>query len=334
MGLDFGFLNNRINGSVDVYTSNTDDVLMKRTLPNVSGYSSMWANMGKTANKGVELTINTKNIVTKDFTWSSGLVLSWNKNEIKDLYGDKKSDVGNKWFIGEPIGVVYDYVMEGIWQEDEIASGAHLNQDPNAEAGQVKLKDISGPDGVPDGKITPEYDRVVQGQTSPKWTGGLTNTFTWKDLTLSVFIQTVQGVLRGNNLYSINSTEIGRQNTPVELGYWTPENKSNEFKSLASNSNPYGYSFPKDASFTRIKDITLSYNFPQSILKKMGIGGLTVYASGRNLFTFTSWLGWDPESRQIARGSSQYDSTNGVTVYDGSNYPMTRSYVFGLNLTF
>ena len=333
-GLDFGFLNNRISGSVDIYSSNTSDILMKRTLPNIGGYTSMWANMGKTANKGIELTVNTKNIVTKDFTWSSGLVFSWNKNEIKDLYGDKQSDIGNNWFIGQPIGVIYDYVMEGIWQEDEIAAGAHLKQDPNAEAGQVKLKDISGPNGVPDGKISPEYDRVVQGQTSPKWTGGLTNTFTWKDLTLSIFIQTVQGVLRSNNLYCINSTEIGRQNTPVELGYWTPENKSNEFKSLSANSNPYGYSFPKNASFTRIKDVTLSYNFPQSLLKKIGIGGLTIYASGRNLFTFTSWLGWDPESRQIGRGGSQYDSTNGVTVYDGSNYPMTRSYVFGLNLTF
>lgn len=324
IGIDFGFLNNRINGSIDVYSSNTNDVLMKRTLPNIGGYTSMWANMGKTANKGVELTVNTKNIVTKDFTWSSGLVFSWNKNEIKDLYGDKQSDIGNKWFIGEPIGVIYDYVMEGIWQEDEIAAGAHLNQDPNAEAGQVKLKDISGPDGVPDGKISPEYDRVVQGQTTPKWIGGLTNTFTWKDLTLNIFIQTVQGVKKSNDLYAINSTEQGRQNTPLELGYWTPENKSNEFKSLSNNSNPYGYSFPKNAGFTRIKDITLSYNFPQSLLKNTGLGGITVYVSGRNLFTFTDWLGWDPESRQIGRGGTDYEL----------NYPMTKSYVFGLNLTF
>lgn len=324
IGLDFGFLNNRINGSLDVYSSNTNDVLMKRSLPNMSGYTSMWANMGKTANKGVELTVNTKNIVTKDFTWSSSLVFSWNKNEIKDLYGDKKSDIGNRWFIGEPIGVIYDYVMEGIWQEEEISQGIHLTQDPDAVAGAVKLKDISGPKGIPDGKISPEYDKVVQGQTTPKWIGGFTNTFTWKDLTLSVFIQTVQGVKKANDLYCIASDELGRRNTPVDLGYWTPENKSNEFKSLSPNSNPYFYSFPKNASFTRIKDITLSYNIPQSLLNKTRLGGLTLYVSGRNLFTFTDWLGWDPESVQVGRGSSN----------DGLNYPMVKSYVFGLNVTF
>lgn len=333
-GIDFGLLNNRISGNLDFYFSNTTDILMKRNLPNLSGFTSMWDNMGEVANKGVELTVNSRNIVTNNFTWSTSLVFSWNKNEIKDLYGDKKSDVGNRWFIGQPIGVIYDYVMEGIWQEDEIAAGKHLTQDPTAVAGQVKLKDISGPDGVPDGKITPEYDKTIQGQTAPKWIGGMTNTFTWKDWTLSVFIQTVQGLKKNNNLIGTASDEVGRRNIPVDLGYWTPENKSNEFRSLSTNSNPYGYGFARDASFTRIKDITLSYNFPKRILDKIGIGGLTLYASGRNLFTFTNWLGWDPEARDIKRGNNSYDSTRGTTVYDDSNYPMTKSYVFGINLTF
>lgn len=333
-GIDFGVLNNRISGNLDFYFSNTSDILMKRNLPNLSGFISMWDNMGEVANKGVELTINSRNIVTSDFTWNTNLVFSWNKNEIKDLYGDKQSDVGNRWFIGQPIGVIYDYVMEGVWQEDEIAVGKHLNQDPTAVAGQVKIKDISGPDGVPDGKISPEYDKTVQGQTSPKWIGGMTNTFTWKDLTLSVFIQTVQGLKKNNNLMGTASDEMGRRNIPVDLGFWTPENKSNEFRSLSTNSNPYGYGFARNAGFTRIKDITLSYNFPKSIVSKIGIGGLTVYASGRNLFTFTDWLGWDPEARDIKRGNNSYDGTRGTTVYDESNYPMTKSYVFGINLTF
>ena len=108
IGIDFGFLNNRINGNIDFYTSTTTDLLLQRNLPKISGFSNVYMNMGKTANKGLEITVNSKNIVTKDFTWSTNLVWSWNKNEIKDLYGDKQDDLGNRWFIGHPISVIYD----------------------------------------------------------------------------------------------------------------------------------------------------------------------------------------------------------------------------------
>ena len=333
IGIDFGFFNNRISGNVDVYSSTTNDLLLKRNLPKISGYKTVYANMGETANKGVEVTVNTKNIVTKDFTWSSNIVFSWNKNEIKDLYGDGKDDLGNRWFLGNPIGVIYDYTMVGIWQEDEINAGKHLNWDPQAKAGDVKLADISGPDGIPDGKID-DNDRKIQGQTTPKWIGGFTNTFTYKNFSLSVFIQTVQGHLKNNSLIGTAGDEMGRRNTSTEIGYWTPENKSNKWRSLSKTSNRHGYGFYEDASFTRVKDITLSYTFPQKWMQSAGLGALTVYASGRNLFTFTDWTGWDPESRQISRGNSSWDSTRGETVYDSSNYPMTKSFVFGLNLTF
>ena len=113
-----------------------------------------------------------------------------------------------------------------------------------------------------------------------------------------------------------------------------PLHVRNEWRSLRKNSNKHGYGFPCDASYTRIKDITLSYTFPQRMIQKMGIGGLQLYVSGRNLFTFTDWVGWDPEARQVARGNSSWDSTRGETVYDSSNYPMTKSCVFGVNLTF
>ena len=332
-GLDFGFWKNRLTGNVDVYFSRTNDLLLKRNLPKISGYNTVYANMGETANQGVEVTLNSRNIVKKNFSWNSTLVFSWNKNEIKDLYGDKQDDLGNRWFIGHPIGVIYDYVKVGVWQEDEIAAGLHQNWDASAKAGDVKLADLSGPDGVPDGKID-DNDRVIQGQTTPKWIGGLTNTFTYKDLSLSIFIQTVQGFKKNNTLVSIAGDEMGRRNTTTEVGYWTPENKSNEWRSLSKTSNRYGYGFPMDASFTRVKDITLSYNIPQHIIHKAGLGGLQMYISGRNLFTLTDWIGWDPEARQVARGNSSWDSTRGETVYDSSNYPTTRSFVFGINLTF
>ena len=281
IGIDFGFLNNRINGNIDFYTSTTTDLLLQRNLPKVSGYSNVYMNMGKTANKGLEITINSKNIVTKDFTWGTNLVWSWNKNEIKDLYGDEKSDIGNRWFIGEPISVIYDYEMVGIWQKDEIERGDHLNWDPQAQP-------------------------------------------TYKNLSLSIFIQTVQGLKRNNSLLGTASDEMGRRNSPTEIGYWSESNPSNEFRSLSKTSNRWGYGFPCDASFTRIKDVTLSYQFPAQIINALRISALTVYASARNLATFTSWKGWDPEADITQRGWRDYEN----------NYPMTKSYVFGLNVTF
>lgn len=182
----------------------------------------------------------------------------------------------------------------------------------------MKLRDVDG-----DHQIT-DKDKVIQGQTSPKWTGGLTNTFTYKDLTLNVFIQTTQGIKRDNALMAMAGDEMGRRNTTTEIGYWTPENKSNKWRSLSKNSNPHGYGFPQKASYTRVKDITLSYSFPKSVTDALHIGSLQVYASGRNLFTFTDWTGWDPESTEIQRGWDSYEDS----------YPMTKSYVFGLNVTF
>lgn len=319
IGIDFGILNNRINGNIDFYTSKTTDLLLQRNLPKISGYSNVYMNMGETANKGLEITINSKNIVTKDFTWGTSLVWSWNKNEIKDLYGDKQDDLGNRWFIGEPISVIYDYVMEGIWQKDEIERGDHLNHDPQAQPGDVKLADLNG-----DGKITPEGDKKIQGQTTPKWIGGMTNTFTYKNLSLSIFIQTVQGLKRNNSLLAMASDEMGRRNSTTEIGYWTESNPSNEYRSLSKTSNRWGYGFPRSAAFTRIKDITLSYQFPAQICNMLHLNALTVYASGRNLFTFTDWKGWDPESDITQRGWGGYEN----------NYPMTKSMVFGLNVTF
>ena len=319
IGIDFGLLNNRINGNIDFYTSTTTDLLLQRNLPKISGYSNVYMNMGKTANKGLEVTINSKNIVTKDFTWGTNLVWSWNKNEIKDLYGDEKIDIGNRWFIGEPISVIYDYEMVGIWQKDEIERGDHLKWDPQAQPGDVKLRDVNG-----DGKIDPNDDKTIQGQTTPKWIGGLTNTFTYKNLSLSIFIQTVQGLKRNNSLLAMASDEMGRRNSTTEIGYWTESNPSNEYRSLSKTSNRWGYGFPCDASFTRIKDVTLSYQFPAQIINALRISALTVYASARNLATFTSWKGWDPEADITQRGWGGYEN----------NYPMTKSYVFGLNVTF
>ncbi len=322
LGVDFGIFNNRINGSLDLYSSNSYDLLLSRKLPGASGFSEVIANIGETENKGIELTVNTVNIDRRDFNWNSTIVFSANKNKIVDLYGDGMDDIGSGWFIGEPIGVIRDYTKVGIWQEDEIANNDHKTWDPIAKAGDVKLADISGPEGIPDGKID-DNDRKILGQTAPKWNGGLTNTLSYKNLSLSFFIQTVQGAMRNNTHIGMASDELERRNSLAEIGYWTPDNKSNEWRSLSKNSNPHGYGFPVKTNYTRIKDVTLSYTLPQTFVEHIGLGALSFYVSGRNLYTFTDWIGWDPEERDISRGSTNWDI----------NYPSVKSFVFGMNIT-
>lgn len=318
LGVDFGVLNSRITGTVDVYKTKTTDILLLRSLPIITGYANVYDNLGEVDNRGIEITINTRNFDKGDFKWETSLNFATNKNKLVDLYGDKKSDLGNRWFIGQPINVVYDYRMTGIWQTGEDAS----KQDPGANPGDLKFADLNG-----DGKITADGDREVIGQTTPKWTGGITNTFHYKNWNLNVFIQTAQGITK-NNADLNYGDETGKRNTPADVGYWTPTNQSNTRPALSYN-NTRGYGYASDASYTRIKDVTLSYIFSQKILDKLHLGSLTIYASGRNLHTFTNWIGWDPENVQTSRGI--IDSSRGLDW--NNNYPTTRTFVFGANIS-
>ncbi|GEO04500.1 SusC/RagA family TonB-linked outer membrane protein [Adhaeribacter aerolatus] len=310
LGLDYGFLNNRIRGAVEVYNSRTHDLLLSRNIPNITGYSSVFYNLGEVKNRGVEFTISSANVEAGKFRWETDLNFSRNKNEIVDLYGDKQDDVNNRWFIGKSLGAVYSYNWLGVWQE-----GDDIPATMNAKPGDLKFEDINN-----DGRITGD-DRMYLGSTLPKWYGGLTNTFHYSNFHLSIFLQTSQGSLKGNpDIYY--GDEAGRRNIPAAVGYWTPENRSNEYPSL-SYRNPHGYNFARDNSYVRIKDVRLSYTVPQAFLERYGINGLTIYTAGRNLYTFTDWVGWDPESNQSSRGSG--DWTN--------NYPLVKSVSFGVNLT-
>ena len=322
IGVDFSVLKDRISGTIDAYSSTTDGLLLKRSLPAITGYGNVWDNIAKTANKGLEISLNTRNITGKNFRWESSIVYSTNRNKIVELYGDGKDDLGNRWFIGQPVGVIYDYQMQGVWQTGEDAS----KQDPGAKPGDLKFADTNG-----DGKITPE-DKIILGQTAPKWTGGLTNTFHYKNFNLSIFIQTAQGMLK-NNADLNYADESGRRNTPAAIEYWTPTNPTNSFQALNYN-NTRGYGYPRDASYTRIKDITFSYVVPQSFLEKIHVASLTVYASGRNLKTYTNWIGWDPEETYYTRGVT--DSSNNQSAYAAgftNNYPVTRTFVLGVNIS-
>ncbi|AXP82066.1 TonB dependent receptor [Mariniflexile rhizosphaerae] len=317
IGVDFGFLKNRISGTVEVYQSKTEDILLRRNLPNITGYANIWSNLGSMENKGLEVTLNTVNIDTEDFSWKSSINFSTYRNEILDLYGDGQDDIGNRWFIGESLRVFYDYEKEGIWQEGEDIASV----DPVAQPGDIKFKDQNG-----DGKIDNE-DRVILGRTTPDWVGGFTNTFRYKNFNLSIFIQTSQGGLKSNRDLTY-ADEAGRRNLPADFRYWTPENKDNYWPSLSAYKNYKGYAFPEDYSYVRIKDVRLSYVFPSSILEKIGVNALTIYAAGRNLHTFTKWYGWDPEVTYFSRGSS--DNSGGSWT---NNYPTTKTISLGLNVT-
>lgn len=310
VGLDFELFNKKISGSIDGYSTHTKDLLLLRAIPEITGYSKVLQNLGEVSNLGLEISLKATVLNLENFRWETSANFATNKNKIVDLYGDKKDDVGNSWFIGKPIGVVYDYKQVGIWQVGENPAGV----DPTAKPGDIKFADTDG-----SGTITPA-DRVVVGQTAPKWTGGITNTFHYKDFHLNVFIQTAQGMTKSNNLLDYRDFG-GRQNLPAEIGYWTAANQNNSRPAL-SYTNTRDYNYPKDASYTRLKDVTLSYVANAKVLDKLHLGGLTIYVSGRNLVTWTNWFGWDPEA--------DFDKS---LASDSNSYPLTRVFTIGTNIT-
>lgn len=276
-GVDFGFLNGRINGTLDIYHSSTKDLLMSMNIPTLTGFPKINANIGKTKNFGVDLTLNVIPIQTRDFEWSSTLNLSYSKDEIVELSNGKVDDIANAWFIGESIFLHYGIDNAGLWQEEDAAEMAKFNENGHKfTAGSVRPVDQNG-----DYKIDDE-DRVILGNKNPDWVGGWSNTFSWKGLDLTID-------LYGRFGYMINTGgegQLGMYNQR-EIDYWTPDNTDAEWQKPVystaggdSYSSLLGY---KDASFIKVRNISLGYNFPKSLCAKMGIGSLKVYAQGKNL---------------------------------------------------
>lgn len=284
VGVDFGFFNNRINGAIDLYQRDAKDLIMKRNIPNTSGWSSVWDNIGWVRNRGIELGLNTVNIQTKNFGWETNITFSKNKNKIVELYNGKQDDVANRWFIGQPLDVNYYYVFDGIWQTSEKEEAAKYGQTP----GQVKVKDLDG-----NGVIN-SNDMKIIGQRSPKWIGSITNTFTYKDFDLSVYIYTQQGAQLQDAFMSAYMTYEGNYKQ-VNANYWTPENPSNEYPQPGNKGKYYDAMRYVDVSFVRIGSISLGWNLPKKWLQKANVKNARLYVTTNNPFTFTSYKGFDPE---------------------------------------
>lgn len=365
-GLDFGFFNQRLTISPEFYINRSSNLLLSAKLPTSSGYESMVINAGETENKGIDLTINSTNIITKDFTWNTAVTLSHNKNSVKQLTGEDvqlwEASFGynqNTHIIGvnQPLGQMYGYVTDGLYEVADFdydeATKTYTLKDgipfsgkkADVKPGMWKFKNI---DGSEDNKIT-ENDKTVIGNAYPKLYGGINNTFTYKDFDLSIFLT----YSLGNDVFNatkLTNTKTALQNKNVldiansanrwvmvnEKGEWITDpqemaaiNKGKTVAAVYDNEvgDTYIHSWAvEDGSYLKLSNITLGYTFPKKMLNKIGISKLRLYATGSNLLTWTKYSGFDPEVSTMGSGL-----TPGV---DFGAYPKSRSFVFGINLAF
>ncbi|HET9430828.1 MAG TPA: TonB-dependent receptor, partial [Chitinophagaceae bacterium] len=314
LGLDFGILNNRITGSIEAYKQSTDNLLLPQTLPSTSGIpNAIVTNVGKTENKGIELHLSTANFLGRtrnSFSWTTDLNFFINRGKITQLAGGVIKDPANSRFVGQPIGVFYDWNKIGIWQAtaSDTALAIQLGQTVNgvnSVIGDIKRADISGPEGRPDNKLTDTYDRVILGSSQPKWEGGMTNRFSYRGFDLTVVTFARWGHMIRSNLHGggFVNTFQGTYNN-IKTRYWTPTNGENEFpkpnanRTNTPNNSLLGYF---DGSYVKIRTISLGYNLASSLLKRLGVRSARVYTTVEDPFILFSpfvnkYGGVDPET--------------------------------------
>lgn len=349
IGLDFGLLQDRITGSIEWYNAQTHNLLYNFQLPITAGYQDPFqTNLGRVENKGFEISISA-NIIESDngnFTWSADLNWFTNKNKLLELAPGETRNIGNGLHVGHSLTAIYDFKKLGVWQLDEADEAATFNQLP----GQLRVADISGPNGVPDGVIDQEYDRTIIGDQQAKWQGGITNRFTYKNFDFSFVTYARMGGLLISNLHAPTGAYLTNLNgirNGLKVDYWTPENPTNWFPAPGSdlpNERSYTLAY-YDASFVRIRSINFGYKLPNMIADKIKAQSLRVYFTAQNPFLLyapyvTKWNGVDPEP--TGQGGTGSVSTRGNIRTGGPNQnlvisastPPVRSFIFGLNVTF
>lgn len=293
VGLNAGFMNNRIMVDAEFYNKITNDLIQNVALPTSMGFGTVTANVGKLLNRGLEVSVSTVNLEKGGLRWTSSINFSTNHNEILELYGGTiKRDVANKLFVGESLRTNYYYEFDGIWQLDEAEEADKYGQVP----GSVKVVDQNK-----DGKISSAADaddRVVLGNELPDWIAGITNNFSFRNWDLSFFLYTRQGVQFRSAMLSGTFGELGSSRyNRLDLNYWTEQNPTNDYFGVWQ-PNPYREAIQyKNANFWRVQYITLGYNVPAATLDRLNIANLRLYVKADNPFLFTKeknvWM--DPE---------------------------------------
>jgi len=335
IGVDFGFLRNRVSGSIDVYHQYTNSLLLPQTLPPTTGIpSQIVTNIGKTENRGIEVHLNTINIQGKsrnNLTWTSDYNFFVNRGKVTELSNGVTRDVANGWFVGEPLEVWYDYQRVGIWQNTsaDSAEAKRLGLPVTGNAsviGTIRIADLSGPNGKPDGKIDATYDRIIVGTTEPKWEGGMTQRVSYYGFDFTVVVFARWGYTMNSSLYGGNfvNTYQGTYNN-LKTHYWTPDNHEQwNPKPNAGATNPLNRSVLSyyDGSFVKIRTISLGYTLGPGINHKIGSRSMRVYATASDPFILFS------PYRNI--GGIDPEGTGTV----GIDTPPTWSMIFGVSMSF
>jgi TonB-dependent starch-binding outer membrane protein SusC len=346
VGTDISLLDNRLNFVVDYYRKVTRDLLFSVQLPQYSGYPSQLQNVGSVENKGFEFGINTRNLVG-DFTWTTDLNLSFNRNKVLELPGGTELQygafpghlvgLGNTHVLreGYPVGSIFGWIYDGVYQEgDDFLPGGGFER----VAGGEKFRDINGKNsqgqltGQPDGQLNSD-DRTIIGNPHPKYTWGLNNDFSFKGFDLSVFFQGSQG----NDILSYTLMELnllsGINNATTEaLKRWTPANTNTDVPRAATGrTRRVSTRWVMDGSYARLKNLSLGYNLPAALVKNMRISKFRVYVSAQNLLTITKYEGYDPEVNYLSEGTAESNRNLGL---DYGSYPNAKSYTLGINIGF
>ena len=295
-------LKGRLSGVVDVYRNLTHDLIFPVSLPSVSGYRNTQENVGEVLNRGFDVTLNSVNINNRDFSWRTDVNLSYTKNKVIELQNGKEDMVGSNLFSGPPTYVSYGYKSAGIWSDSaaDMAEMAKFNENGhNFSPGMVRPVDQNG-----DYQIENNYDRVILGTTRPLWNLGMTNTFRYKNLELAIFMYGAFKYFAQTGQYQ------GGREPVIWMNYYNENNKvgveyQRPYFNTAGGDSFSGIALQRDASFLKVRQISIGYVLPRSFVQKLGLSNIKVTAQLKNPFSIyqgTSWMDSDQGSGTINKG--------------------------------